>query len=130
MPLFSTNLDVRMTQGNTPVLKMAIWDDQGNAYNTTQSGLGALWVLKKNVGDVALVTKTDETEITFSAPNWVNIPMDAGDTNAIYGRYIHELELNDSNGNVMTVKKIEDSIVGDTPAINIFQIDRAIASSS
>lgn len=116
-----------MTQGNTPVLQFAISDDQGNPYNTLASGLSALWVLKKSPNDSAIVSKRSPSDITFAAPNLVNVPMKVADTNTIFGRYIHELQLTDNAGNVLTVKKIEDSIVGDVPAINIFQIDKATA---
>lgn len=127
MTLFSTNLDVRMTQGDTPVLRVAIWDENKMPYNTTASGLAALFVLQKDIGDEPIVTKTQNSGITFAAENWVNIPMLAADTNTISGRYIWVLKLTDNAGNVMTVKKMDANFIKGGPAINVFQIDAAVA---
>lgn len=127
MGLFSTNLDVRMTQGDTPVLKVAIWDHNKRPYNTLASGLSALFVLTKNIGADPLVTKTQDSGITFAAENWVNIPMQTVDTNTLAGRYIWVLKLTDNTGKVMTVKKMDANFVKGGPAINIFLIDAAVA---
>lgn len=123
MGLTAYDLNVRFTQGNTPVLNFTIYDDNGDLFNTS-TVVAANWVVKANTlpASPILLQKTISSGINFPQLGICQVPLQAHDTLTppLTGNNVHQLVLTDNTGNILTV-------TGDCDGVGRFVVDPRVA---
>lgn len=100
----TTTSNLKFVQGDSKVLRVTAKTSAGVAVNLAGAS-GIRYRLAKSVKGTALIDKAMGTgiAITDAANGVLEVTLLPADTVALKGEYLHELELVDADGNVVTV---------------------------
>ena len=98
--------DASMVSGDTKILNITAQTSTGTALNL--NGATITWQLFPLGGGTALVTKSIGSGITVTdASNGVfQVKIDPADTASLAGSYNHEVQIVDTDGNVLTPRNV------------------------
>ena len=93
------NQDFLMWSGDDKVITVTVYDNDDDVVDVT--GATITWRLSQNIESEALITKTVGDGIAISGHTFI-LTLEPADTTSLSGRYYHEAEITDADGNVNT----------------------------
>lgn len=100
------NQDFITYQGDDVAPVFTVRDGSGAIVNIS-SVSNITWIARRNLQDAAVLTKTkaggEITFVTDGTDGQFQVEIDAADTTALSGYYVHQASITDANGNITTV---------------------------
>jgi len=99
----ATGQDFTVRQGDSKIINITVIDEYSQPLNLY--GITANWIMYKRNPDNPILQKTTVSGITLSVPTSgiLTIRLIPSDTETLLGRFYHECEITDTNGNISTV---------------------------
>ena len=107
--------EIEVFSGDTLVLAVTTKNDRtGNTWSLIDSDIS--WVLARSASDTPILTKEIGSGITVTDAQYgeFEVKVDPVDTEALDGRFVHEAQVTDQDGDVSTIFSGTLHIIEDT----------------
>jgi len=96
----SVNQNFTIYAGDTASITVGITTDSGTTA-ASLAGASAVWIAEEEVGSGSVIRLTTNNFVSLSG-SIATLAIAASDTVNLAGKYYHELEVTDTNGNIST----------------------------